>query len=92
MNAGTDPNTTSAPARPVRPLDLMVAACLIGVALFELAELHLHLHWAGLVAGALLVVFVLVGQARLGLRERYLLALAAAATLAALVCRTPPGS
>jgi hypothetical protein len=90
MNAGTDPNTTSAPARPVRPLDLMVAACLIGVALFELAELHLHLHWAGLVAGALLVVFVLVGQARLGLRERYLLALAAAATLAALVLSDAP--
>jgi hypothetical protein len=69
---------------------MAVAACLSGIALFELAELHLHAAWAGLAAAMLLIAFVVVGQSRLGLRERYLLALAAAATIAALVLSDAP--
>ena len=74
-----------------RPLDLAVAACLIGIAVFELAELHLHLDWTGLAAAGLLVAFLVLGQARLGLRERYLLALALAATIAAFALSQEPG-
>jgi hypothetical protein len=69
---------------------MAVAACLSGIAVFELAELHLHAAWAGLAAAMLLIAFVVVGQSRLGLRERYLLALAAAATIAALVLSDAP--
>ncbi len=77
--------------RPRRPVDLAVAACLIGIAVFELAELHLHLDWTGLAAAGLLIAFLVLGQARLGLRERYLLALALAATIAAFAWSPDPG-
>ncbi len=76
--------------QPRRPVDLAVAACLIGIAVFELAELHLHLHWTGLVAAGLLIAFLVLGQSRLGLRERYLLALALAATIAAFAWSPDP--
>lgn len=69
---------------------MAVAACLIGIAVFELAELHLHLGWAGLAAAALLAAFLVLGQSRLGLRERYLLALALAATIAAVAWSPDP--
>jgi len=85
----TSPDATT-PPRARRPLDLAVAACLIGIAGFELAELHLHIAWAGLAAAILLVAFLVLGQSRLGLRERYLLALAAAATLAAFAWSPAP--
>jgi hypothetical protein len=81
---------TSTQPRTRRPLDLAVAACLIGIAAFELFELHLHIEWAGLAAAVLLVAFLVLGQGRLGLRERYLLALAAAATLAAVAWSPSP--
>jgi hypothetical protein len=88
--AASDP--TEPCRRPRRPVDLAVAACLIGIAVFELAELHLHLAWTGLAAAALLAAFLLLGQSRLGLRERYLLALALTATIAALAWSPDPAA
>ena len=70
--------------------DRLVAACLLGISLFELIELHAHVRLAGIAAATLLVVFVCVGHARLGLRERYLVTLAVAATIAAVTFSDAP--
>ncbi len=70
--------------------DRLVAACLLGVAVFELIELHGQIRLAGSMAAVLLVVFLLVGHARLGLRERYLIGLAVIATIAAVMFSDAP--
>ncbi len=82
--------TIAAETRPATPGDKVVTACLLGISAFELLQLHAHLAWAGTVAALLLIAFLLVGQARLGLRERYLLGLAIAATLAAFMWSADP--
>ncbi len=70
--------------------DRLVAACLLGISVFELIELHVHIRLAGTMAAVLLVVFLLIGQARLGLRERYLIGLAVVATIAAVLFSNTP--
>jgi hypothetical protein len=70
--------------------DRLAASCLLGISLFELVKLHGHIRLAGSVAAILLVVFLLIGHARLGLRERYLIALAVIATIAAVMFSDAP--
>jgi hypothetical protein len=78
MNSGADD-------KPARLSDKVVIACLLGISAFELLDLHGHFAWAGTFAAFLLIIFLIVGQPGLGLRERYLLGLAVIATVAALM-------
>ncbi|MEM7634670.1 MAG: hypothetical protein AAF299_08935 [Pseudomonadota bacterium] len=70
--------------------DRLVTVCLLGMSAFELIELHLHFAPAAKIAAVLLVVFLLVGQTRLGLRERYLIGLAVIATVCAFTFSDTP--
>lgn len=90
MTAGPAPTATHKTIGPSRPIDRIVAACLIGVAVFELVALYFDTAFAGTASAVLLVVFLLVGQARLGVRERFLLTLAATATLTAWLIAPAP--
>ena len=90
MTADPAPGASRTIIGPSRPVDRLVAACLIGVAVFELVALYFDAAFAGSASAFLLVVFLLVGQARLGMRERFLLALAVAATLAAWLVAPSP--
>ncbi len=70
--------------------DKLVAACLLGIGVFELLDLHAHAAWAGKASAALLICFLLIGQKGLGLRERFLLAMAAISTAAAFAFASNP--
>ncbi|MGI9512917.1 MAG: hypothetical protein ACR2OL_08460 [Anderseniella sp.] len=89
MDKGAD-TTTARGGAITHWSDRLVTVCLLGMALFELIELHLHVPLAARIAAVLLVVFLLVGQSRLGLRERYLIALAVTATACAFMFSDAP--
>ena len=89
MSNGADTNIMP-DKPPARLSDKMVAGCLLGISLFELIELHAHIAAAGTIAAVLLVLFLLVGQARMGLRERYLISLAVIATVCAVLFSDTP--
>lgn len=65
---------------------------LLGLSLLELVHLYSGSRLAGLLAAALLVVFVIAGQRHFRLRERYLLVLAVVATAAVLILAGDPGA
>lgn len=89
MSGGAD-TTTGRKSTLARWSDGLVAVCLLGMSVFELIELHLHFAPAARIAAVLLVVFLLIGQARLGLRERYLIGLAVIATACAFMFSDTP--
>lgn len=89
MDKGADTTTGRGSVR-TRWSDRLVTACLLGMSLFELIELHAHVTMAARIAAVLLVIFLLVGQSRLGLRERYLIALALIATVCAFMFSDAP--
>ena len=72
------------PGRP-RPLELALGLTLLLLCLSELAILYTGSAFAGWAAPCLLLAFALLAQGHFGLRERYLLALAVAATIAAFL-------
>ncbi|MGB7204965.1 MAG: hypothetical protein WBD37_05800 [Anderseniella sp.] len=82
--------TIEANNKSAKPVDALISACLLGVAAFELLELHGHVAWAGKAATGFLLLFLVIGQARLGLRERYLLGLAIVATIASALFSPDP--
>lgn len=69
---------------------LGMAACLIAMAGLQLAALHLKLEWASLASGIALVAFLVIGQSRLGTRERLLILAAILVSLAALYLNSAP--
>ncbi len=81
-----DPGTVSAP--PAQPENnRIVSLCLLAVCGGVLAKLYLDLHLAGSVASMALVAFAVLGRPFFRLREFFLLSLAAALTLTAIVTR-----
>ena len=91
MDKGADTATAHTGTR-AHWSDRLVTLCLLGMSVFELIELHAHFAPAARIAAVFLVVFLLVGQTRLGLRERYLIGLAVIATTCAFMFSDAPNA
>lgn len=79
MAQSEDPTATARTSR----ARMGVALSLAGLSIAELARLYGAGTWAGMTSGGFLLAFIAFGQPLFGLRERYLLGLGIAVTLAA---------
>ncbi len=79
------------PSHVQKTLRVATAACLLVMCLCVLIEIYTHAAWAAMGASGMLLAFIIVGQGYFGLRERFLLGIAALVTLLALLSRPEAG-